>query len=148
MSPQQCHEINLAGPCGFYCGTCRHYLARAKGLLQEKFTISGNGKQVRDILYVDDTVDLYFMAVERIDKIKGQAFNIGGGINNSFSILELFIYLEENLNIKLNYKQLPPRTSDQKFFVANLKKAEKLIEWKPQISKEVGINKIIEWINS
>jgi len=125
---------------------CQKALEVKKGISQEKFTISGSGKQVRDILYIDDAVDLYFKAIEKIDKIKGQAFNIGGGINNSFSLLELFSYLEENFKITLNYKQIQPRKSDQKFFVADLAKVISLVDWKPQISKENGIEKIIEWL--
>jgi len=55
----------------------------------EKFTICGNGKQVRDILFADDIVDLYYKTVENIPKVRGQAFNIGGGIENSLSLLAL-----------------------------------------------------------
>ena len=110
-----------------------------------KFTISGNGKQVRDILYADDMVDLYYSATKNIEKIKGQAFNIGGGIENSLSLLELFKILEEKLNIKMEYKQLPPRESDQKIFVADTTKIEKAIGWKAKISKEQGIDNMIKW---
>ena len=55
-----------------------------QGKLKEPFTISGNGKQVRDLLYASDCVELYLNAVEKIDSIKGEVFNIGGGIENSF----------------------------------------------------------------
>ena len=113
--------------------------------LREPFTISGNGKQVRDLLYVSDCVDLYLKAYQRIDVIKGQAFNIGGGIQNSYSLLELFSFLEQELNIQIKYKQLPPRESDQKIFVADINKVKKLIGWEPKISKEEGVKKMIEW---
>lgn len=115
--------------------------------LKEEITISGNGKQVRDILYFEDAVDLYFLAAKHIDNIRGNAFNIGGGITNSLSILELFNLLENEFDIKINYKQLEPRQSDQKFFVANLNKSEKLIGWKPKISSKEGVEKMIEWIS-
>lgn len=114
--------------------------------LREPFTISGNGKQVRDLLYVSDCVDLYLKAYQRIDVIKGQAFNIGGGIQNSYSLLELFSFLEQELNIQIKYKQLPPRESDQKIFVADINKVKKLIGWEPKISKEEGVKKMIEWV--
>jgi CDP-paratose 2-epimerase (CDP-tyvelose 2-epimerase) len=114
--------------------------------LKEPFTISGNGKQVRDLLYASDCVDLYLMASHKIDEIKGQAFNIGGGIQNSYSLLELFSFLEQELNIKMEYKQLPPRESDQKIFVADINKVKKLIGWEPKISKEEGVKKMIEWV--
>lgn len=114
--------------------------------LQEPFTISGNGKQVRDLLYASDCVDLYLMASKKIDAIKGQAFNIGGGMQNSYSLLELFYFLEKELDIQMKYKQLPPRESDQNIFVADISKAKKLIGWEPKISKEEGVKKMIEWI--
>lgn len=110
-----------------------------------EFTICGNGKQVRDILYADDMVNLYYTAAKNISKIRGQAFNIGGGIDNSLSLLELFKMLEEKMNIKLNYKKLPWRESDQKIFVADTKKIENAIGWKAQVDKENGIERMIEW---
>jgi len=114
--------------------------------LKEPFTIHGNGKQVRDVLYADDMIDLYFKTVENIEKVKGEVFNIGGGMENSLSLLELFNLLESMLDIKLEYKKLPPRESDQKVFVADITKAEKLINWKPKVSKEEGIKRMINWI--
>lgn len=112
---------------------------------KEKFTISGNGKQVRDLLYASDCVALYLKAAETIDTIKGQAFNIGGGIENSSSLLELFHFLEQELDIKMTYRQLPPRESDQRVFIANITKAERLIDWKLMISKNAGIKNMIGW---
>jgi len=117
-----------------------------KGALAEPFTISGNGKQVRDLLYASDCVNLYLRAAEKIDAIQGQVFNIGGGIDNSLSLLELFEYLERLLQIKMEYTKLPVRESDQKIFVADIAKAKKLIGWEPKISKEKGIEYLIEWL--
>ncbi|KIM04251.1 MAG: CDP-paratose 2-epimerase [Sulfurovum sp. AS07-7] len=115
--------------------------------LKEPFTISGNGKQVRDLLYASDCVDLYLKASQKIDTIKGQAFNIGGGMQNSSSLLELFSFLETELDIKMTYTQLPPRESDQRVFVADITKAKELIGWEPKVSKEEGIRKMIEWVS-
>lgn len=112
-----------------------------KGILKEPLTISGNGKQVRDLLYASDCVDLYLKSVEKIEYIKGQVFNIGGGIENSSSLLELFSVLETELDIKMTYIKLPPRESDQKVFVADISKAKELIGWEPKVSKEEGIRK-------
>ena len=119
-----------------------------KGTLQEPFTISGNGKQVRDLLYADDVVALYLIAAEKIETIKGQAFNVGGGIENSSSLLELFSFLEKELDIKMEYMQLPFRESDQRVFVADISKVKELLDWEPKVSKEDGIRKMITWINS
>jgi len=118
------------------------------GTQKNLFTISGNGKQVRDIAHAEDIVTLYIEASKKIDSIKGQAFNVGGGMKNSLSLLELFSFLENELDIKMDYKELPVRESDQKIFVADLTQIKKLIDWEPKISKEAGIKKMIEWVNS
>lgn len=116
------------------------------GLLSEPFTISGNGKQVRDLLYASDMVSLYLKAPQEIENIKGQAFNIGGGVENSSSLLELFGFLESECTIKMTYTNLPARASDQRFFVADIEKTKKLIDWNPKVTKEEGIRKMITWI--
>ncbi|MBT5490953.1 NAD-dependent epimerase/dehydratase family protein, partial [bacterium] len=118
-----------------------------EGTQKEPFTISGNGKQVRDLLHADDVTALYLKAAEKIEIIKGQAFNVGGGIENSFSLLELFSFLESELDIKMEYTQLPFRESDQRVFVADISKAKELIGWKTRVSKEKGIYKMIDWVS-
>ena len=118
-----------------------------KGTLKEPFTISGSGKQVRDVLHAEDMKRLYFAAVEHIDKARGQVFNIGGGINNSLSLLELFDFLEKELNIKMVYTKLPWRKSDQKVFVADIDKAKRSLGWNSQIPSNIGVDKMIEWIS-
>lgn len=118
------------------------------GTAKELFTISGNGKQVRDLLYASDCVALYLKAAEKIDVIKGQAFNIGGGIDNSSSLLELFHFLERELEIKMTYRQLPVRESDQRVFVADIAKVSSMIGWAPKVAKAEGIRKMIEWVSA
>ena len=114
--------------------------------LKGPFTISGNGKQVRDVLFADDLVSCYFSALDHIDQIAGEAFNIGGGIDNSLSLLELFGILERELDISLNYRELEVRKSDQKFFVADISKAKELFHWIPKTDKVTGIKRMIDWI--
>jgi CDP-paratose 2-epimerase len=112
----------------------------------DKFTISGTGKQVRDVLHARDVVSLYFASVDNIEKVKGKAFNIGGGINNSLSLLELFKFLEKELSIKMDFERLPERESDQLFFVADNLKIHKLTGWEPKIHTSVGLKKMISWL--
>lgn len=126
---------------------CEQAIKTTEGTLSEPFTISGNGKQVRDVLHADDMVNLYFSAADKIESIKGEVFNIGGGPDNALSLLELFDILERDLNVKLNYKKIPLRQSDQKVFIADIGKAEKLIEWRPKIGARQGIKKMIDWID-
>ena len=110
------------------------------------FTISGNGKQVRDVLYSEDMINLYINAPKHIEKARGQVFNIGGGMKNSLSLLELFKILEDELNINLKYTKLPPRESDQKIFVADILKAKNILKWEPAFSSRIGIKKTIDWV--
>jgi CDP-paratose 2-epimerase len=118
----------------------------SNGIAKEPFTISGNGKQVRDVLHSLDVVSLYFKASENIEKANGQAFNIGGGIKNSLSLLELFDLLQDILNIKLKYKKLPSRVSDQKVFIADNSKINLTIGWDQNVTKEDGIRGMTKWI--
>lgn len=83
-----------------------------------------------------------------VDVVGGQAFNIGGGYENSSSLLELFHFLEQELDIKMTYKQLPARESDQRVFVADITKVKDLIGWQPQVGKAEGIRKMIEWVSA
>ncbi len=114
----------------------------------EKFLISGNGKQVRDVLHCSDVANLYFNAVLNIDKIAGQAFNIGGGVENSLSLLELFSILEDKLEVKLSFNSGPFRESDQLSFIADNSKICGMIDWVPQIDKISGIEDAINWSRS
>lgn len=125
---------------------CSQSLETRSGRLKKPFTISGSGKQVRDLLHADDMIRLYFRAVESIEKAKGQAFNIGGGITNSLSLLELFSLLEEKVGTSLSFTRLPPRESDQRVFVADIAKAKRILDWEPNVSKSDGISKMLEWI--
>ena len=109
------------------------------------FNISGNGKQVRDVLHANDIISLYYSAVENIHQAKGHAFNIGGGVNNSLSLLELFNHLEECLQIKLNVNKLPVRSSDQKVFIADIAKAKNILKWTPKVSYSEGVNDMLKW---
>lgn len=127
---------------------CQKAVETKKGTLQEPFTISGNGKQVRDVLYADDTVDLYLAAAKNIDKTKGHVFNIGGGMRNSLSLLELFDVLEAILDVELSYKEIPTRVSDQKIFVADTRKIQHCIGWEPKTDTSTGIEKMLQWIGS
>lgn len=127
---------------------CQKAVEASKGILKGPFTISGDGKQVRDVLYADDAVRLYFTAAGAIDKIKGNVFNIGGGINNSLSLLELFDLLEQELGCRLTYTRIPWRKCDQKIFVADLTKFHSLTGWYPEINKIDGIRKMLAWISN
>jgi len=117
------------------------------GTLKEPFTISGDGKQVRDVLHSKDIVSLYFTAKD-CPRAYGNAFNIGGGKENSLSLLELFSFLEKELGIKMDYKKLPWRESDQKVFIADNTKITSITGWTPKVSYKEGILSMLDWLRS
>jgi len=127
---------------------CQKTIETSKGLVKEPFTISGTGKQVRDVLHADDMKRLYMAAVNHIGSAKGQAFNVGGGIGNSLSLLELFALLEQIANVKLSYTKLPVRDSDQRVFVSDLAKAKKILNWQPVVSAQEGVARMVEWVSA
>jgi CDP-paratose 2-epimerase len=126
---------------------CQKAVETKRGNLKEPITVSGTGKQVRDVLYVDDMIAIYFDAVKKIDSAQGQAFNIGGGVKNSLSLIELFLFLEKELDIQLNYINLPARESDQRVFIANISKAKRCIGWEPTVGFDLGISQMINWVS-
>lgn len=112
------------------------------------FTINGDGKQVRDLLHVSDAVACYLAAHEHVAEARGNAFNIGGGYDNSMSLRELFHHLDRELGVKMNPRELPWRANDQKYFVADNSKAAEYIHWRPKMNKEEGISDAIAWEQS
>jgi len=111
----------------------------------QPFTVSGSGKQVRDVLHGDDMKRLYLAALTHVDRARGQAFNIGGGADNSLSLLELLAMLERITGTPLNYTRLPVRESDQRVFIADIAKAQRLLEWTPQVSAFDGVSAMVRW---
>ncbi|TGE07942.1 SDR family NAD(P)-dependent oxidoreductase [Hymenobacter fodinae] len=114
---------------------------------KEPFTISGTGKQVRDVLFASDLISCYFKAIDKIETTAGNVYNIGGGVNNSLSLIELFKLLEDKMSIQMAYQKLPVRQSDQKVFIASIDKALNDFGWSPSVSKEVGVESMIQWVN-
>ena len=127
---------------------CEKAVEAKEGGVHESFTISGSGKQVRDVLHAEDMKRVYFAALTNIEVAKGQVFNIGGGMVNSLSLLELFAMLEEIVQVKLSYTKLPVRESDQKVFVADIVKARNLLGWVPEVRPREGVARMVEWTGS
>ncbi|QVW34099.1 GDP-mannose 4,6-dehydratase [Geobacter sulfurreducens] len=126
---------------------CQKAVECRAGKLLEPFTISGTGKQVRDVLHGDDMIRLYFSALDQIEMIKGEVFNIGGGRENSLSLLELFAILEEITGVNLSYRRLPPRESDQRVFIADITKVRRMLGWEPLVKAREGVSRMVEWVS-
>ena len=115
-------------------------------LTGRSITIYGNGKQVRDILYIDDLVNAYKLAFDNIEVTKGEIFNIGGGPKNVISIWNDFKAILEKLHgKKINVSYDKWRPGDQKIYVSDISKASKTFGWKPETSAEKGIAKLYDW---
>ncbi len=117
--------------------------------------IYGNGKQVRDILYIDDLSNLierYLSSTSSLNpKIfnqKSRVYNIGGGINNTISLLELVGKFESILGKKIEMEFSNWRLGDQKLYISDITKIYSEIGWKPNINPEQGIERLSKWIES
>lgn len=104
--------------------------------------IYGNGKQVRDCVFGADIANLYLLELENINKIKGQVFNIGGGIKHTISLLETVEFLNNKADKKFKLKYKPWRLADQKIYINDISKIKKILNWEPKVSVLDGINEI------
>ena len=114
-------------------------------LLKKKLTIYGNGKQVRDLLYVEDLINLFNKIYRNKKKCAGQVFNVGGGSRNTLSLLELLDILRSKYNLNTNISYGKERDGDQKIFVSDNSKIKKFIGWKPNTSVKDGLKEIVSW---
>lgn len=110
---------------------------------RQQLTIFGDGNQVRDCLYIDDLVALYDKAIKHQDKFNGQAFNIGGGPENTLSLNQLV----EKAKITTSIKFADWRKADQKYYVSDITKIGKL-GWKPKVSVDRGLKKLKKYVEA
>jgi CDP-paratose 2-epimerase len=112
-----------------------------------QITIYGDGKQVRDVLHVDDLLDAYDAAIARIDSVKGRVYNIGGGPPNVLAVwAEFGPLLEKMLGKKIDVSRADWRPGDQRVFYADIRRAQHELGWSPRIGLEDGIRSLSEWI--
>ena len=126
-------------------GWVAHFIISS--ILNRPLIIYGDGKQIRDILFVDDLINAFTLATKKIDAIKGNIYNIGGGYKNTMSLLELIEKIEDNLGKKINYSFDKWRPGDQPVYVSGIEKAYKDFGWKPNINKDEGFNRLFTWIS-
>jgi CDP-paratose 2-epimerase len=126
-------------------GWVAHFLIQA--LQDLPITIYGDGKQVRDLLYIDDLIDALTCAEAHLLQIAGQAFNIGGGPNNTISLIELIerITVLNGSPPVVDYG--PWRIGDQRWYVSNSNKFERATGWRPKISIGSGLGRLYEWLS-
>jgi CDP-paratose 2-epimerase len=128
-------------------GWVAHFVIAA--VLNRPITIFGDGKQVRDVLHVDDLVQAYARAFDRIGDVAGQAFNIGGGPRHTLAIWTQFGPLLEQLAGRpVAVERGPWRPGDQRVFVADIRKAARLLGWQPAITPTDGITRLHAWVSA
>jgi CDP-paratose 2-epimerase len=111
-------------------------------------TIYGNGKQVRDILFVDDLLNAYDAALTQPEKAAGQIFNVGGGRSNTISVWTEFApMLEKLLGKKIPVAWGDWRPGDQPVFISDIRKAKQILGWSPKVSAQEGIERLFNWVN-
>jgi CDP-paratose 2-epimerase len=116
-------------------------------VMGRQITIFGDGKQARDVLFIDDLLDAYDLALERIDQVAGSIYNIGGGPDNVISIWKEFgPYLEQRLGYEIPVQDGDWRPGDQRLYVSDIRKASAELGWQPKVSVENGIQRLIDWI--
>ena len=114
--------------------------------LGRPITIYGDGKQVRDILFIDDLLNAYDAAFAAGDRAVGRAYNVGGGPDNVLSLLELVDYIEKRQGKKLPYGLSDWRPGDQKCFVSDIRRVERELGWRPATSCQEGLEQLYDWI--
>jgi CDP-paratose 2-epimerase len=111
-------------------------------------TIYGNGKQVRDLLFIDDLVRAFQLATAKIETTKGEVYNIGGGMENAISVWwEFRPIVEQVLGREIEDPSLDlTRPGDQPIFVADVTKAERDFGWRPEVAPVEGITRLTRWV--
>jgi CDP-paratose 2-epimerase len=113
----------------------------------QPITIYGNGKQVRDVLFVDDLLDAYDASLAHIDVAAGQVYNVGGGPGHTMSVWAEFGPILERLmgsSIPVSYSDWRP--GDQRIVICDIRKAGRDLGWQPRVGVEEGIRRLYEWV--
>lgn len=109
-----------------------------------KVTIYGDGKQVRDVLWVDDVVAAYDKFVQ--SDLRHGVFNMGGGPENTLSLLELIEILERQTGKKIPVDYDTWRPFDQKVYISSIDKAKTMLKWSPTVTPEEGVSRLVSWV--
>lgn len=125
-------------------GWVAHFLIRI--LSGDPITIYGDGRQVRDVLFVDDVVDAYVSAWRRIDRIAGRPFNLGGGPANAVSLLQLIAYAERIAGRKARIVFQPWRPGDQRYYVSDTRLAARELGLSAPLDWHAGVERLLLWL--
>jgi CDP-paratose 2-epimerase len=125
-------------------GWVAHFLINA--LAERPITLYGDGRQVRDILYVDDLVDALLLCESRIEAVRGRAFNIGGGEANAISLVELLERISKLHGHSPPIVQCPWRVGDQRWFVSDTRAFQSATGWHRHVGVGQGLAQLYAWL--
>jgi CDP-paratose 2-epimerase len=125
-------------------GWVAHFLIQA--IEGRPISVYGDGMQVRDILFVEDLVNAFLLAQEKMEHLTGQAFNIGGGPERTTSLLELIALIEMLQEERIPVQFDGWRPGDQRYYVSDTKKFKAATGWFPQVTVEKGVRSLYEWL--
>ncbi len=114
----------------------------------KKITVYGNGKQVRDLLFVTDLVRLYDTICNNFDRVSGSIFNVGGGENNTLSLLEFLDILSKKMGRPIQYTAGDIRPGDQPIYISDNSLAKSKLDWVPKVDVNHGIEKLWVWVKN
>lgn len=124
-------------------GWVAHFLIQA--LNGNPITIYGDGRQVRDILFVEDLVDAFQAAARNIGTLKGEVFNIGGGPRSTVSLLELLDLIRgQGDSIEARFEDW--RAADQRYYVSDIRKFQAATGWQPRVGVKEGVKRLRRWL--
>lgn len=112
-------------------------------LLGKDITIYGDGRQVRDVLYVSDLVEAFDAFLN--SSLSHGVFNLGGGPENTLSLLELLDMLEEYTGKRSRIRFADWRPGDQKVYISDIRKAKELLGWSPTVPPRDGVKRLVHW---
>jgi len=113
---------------------------------QQSITIYGDGRQVRDILQIDDLLDVFEAAARNIAISAGSVYNIGGGPANAVSLLEVLDFIEEYTGVHVSYRFAAPRPGDQRVYISDIRRAGCQLGWTPRIGWRRGLSGLHDWL--
>ena len=115
--------------------------------LKRPLTIYGDGKQVRDVLFIEDLLDAFEAVASNSSLASGTIYNMGGSSRNTLSLIELLSYIEERIGAPVNHSFSPARPGDQLVYVSDTTKAERELNWKPRIGCDKGLQLLYDWVS-
>ena len=127
-------------------GWVAHFLIRAAS--GAPLIFYGDGMQVRDILFVDDLVDAFLLAQQHIDRTAGKAFNIGGGVSNTTSLLELVDMIGELSGSRPAVTFSAWRPGDQRYYVSDIRAFGEAVGWAPRVGVREGLERLQRWVHA